>query len=180
LCHDPDMDGEPDECRRWAIEAIKSGVTPADVVAELRLRRGLSPIPTIKIMREAAGIGLAEAKLLVDQTMSPEFIASRDQLIDEAIETFMTELTVEGATITLSRPRDGGQWTLELAADGIGACSNDYLVGNHSVDDAEEKAAAVIDRLSRRNGIPLEVAWAAGAVNTRSLGRFVPPDEHQI
>ena len=164
-----------DECRSWAIEAIRSGLSPTDVVAELRLRRGLPPIHAIKILREAAGISLADAKSLVDQTMSPEFIASRDELVDDLVKTWMAELAVAGARVTLSRLPDGGQWTFTLNSDGDAVGTSDYLVGADTIDDAQESATAVIDRLSRRHGVALTVAWSENKDTNGSFGLLELP-----
>ena len=75
---------------RWAKASLAEGRTLDEVADEL-VSSGLYPIAAIKILREAAGIHLGEAKAVVHRNLPLDQQRAAEQLWDEAIEWLETE-----------------------------------------------------------------------------------------
>jgi ribosomal protein L7/L12 len=68
----------------WAKASVAEGSSLDDVAAEL-VESGLSPIAAIKVVRDAAGVTLGEAKTAVHRNLSLDQQRAAEHLWDEAI-----------------------------------------------------------------------------------------------
>lgn len=63
----------------------------AQVLARWLIESGCSPIPAIKILREVAGLSLAEAKVVVDGAL-PDAVRAATESLRDNVESAMREL----------------------------------------------------------------------------------------
>jgi hypothetical protein len=67
---------------------LRRGVSVDDIGRTL-LDRGLGPIETVKALRSGAGLGLDEAKVVVDGLLTPGQQAANERLRDTAMDALL-------------------------------------------------------------------------------------------
>jgi hypothetical protein len=84
------------------------------LLAKLRSRWSLAPIAAIKLIRETTGVSLATARHALDRTVPQAHIDSINNLLDELLDMFVAEHTVESSTVEMAWRADRHRWSLEL------------------------------------------------------------------